>query len=171
MAGRARTVARFIADDDIQGLQAGQSAKLLVGRTEVGHIGRVDDQIVTRLDIDCPVFVAEVSLDTLPGGKVAKFMPLPEFPAVERDLVFLFDRKAGSDEILQAAAKAAGKLMADVRLFDRYDGKGVPEGKVSLGLRFMLQDATRTLTQQDSDAAVAAVVAAMEQKFGAALRG
>ena len=164
-------MARFIADDGIQGLQKGQSAKLLVGRTEVGHIGRVDDQIVERLDIDCPVFVAEVDLDVLPAGKSARFTPLPEFPAVERDLVFLFDHGTTADEILQAAGKAAGKLMADVRIFDRYDGKGVPQGKVSLGIRFTLQDVTRTLTQQDSDAAMAAVVEAMEKRFTATLRG
>lgn len=164
-------VARFIADDGITGLQAGQSAKLLVGRTEVGRIGRVDAEIARNLDIDCPVFVAEVNLDQLPGGKAAKFVPLAEFPAIERDLVFLFERGTSADEILQAAGKAVGKLLSGVRIFDRYAGKGVPEGKVSLGLRFTLQDASRTLTQQDSDAAMNEVIKAMQQKFGASLRG
>jgi len=162
---------RFIADDTMQGLQAGQSAKILTGRTEAGRIGRVDGDIAASFDIDAPVFVAEINLDKLPAGKRAKFMPLPEFPGVERDLVFLFDRNASSDAILNAVKSAAGKLLTDACIFDRYDGKGVPDGKVSLGIRFTLQDPKRTLTQEDSDTASAAIIAAMDKRFGASLRG
>ncbi|MDQ6960207.1 MAG: phenylalanine--tRNA ligase beta subunit-related protein, partial [Mariprofundaceae bacterium] len=89
--------ARFISDDCFQGLQAGQSAKLLVGRSEIGRIGRVDGDLAASLDMDAPVFVAEINLDILPTGKKAKFIPLPEFPGVERDLVFLFDKSITSD--------------------------------------------------------------------------
>jgi len=90
---------------------------------------------------------------------------------VERDLVFLFDKNASSDAILNAVKSSAGKLLASVRIFDLYEGKGVPEGKISLGIRFTLQDAKRTLTQEDSDAASAAIIAAMDKRFGASLRG
>jgi len=161
---------RFIADDTIQGLQAGQSAKIMVGRAEAGRIGRVDTDLAEQFDIDAPVFVAELNLDMLPQGKQAKFAPLAEFPAVERDLVFLFDRGISSEAVLNAVRSGGGKLLTDARIFDRYDGKGVPEGKVSLGIRFGLQDAKRTLTQADSDAASSAIIAAMDKRFGAALR-
>jgi len=170
LSGRGLT-GRFIADDTIQGLQAGQSAKILVGRSEAGRIGRVDGDIAAGLDLDAPVFVAEINLDLLSDGKKAKFIPLPEFPAVERDLVFLFDKSTSSDAILNAVKSAAGKLLTDARIFDLYEGAGVPEGHVSLGVRFTLQDAKRTLTQDDSDAASAAIIAAMAKRFGASLRG
>ncbi|MFQ5345335.1 MAG: phenylalanine--tRNA ligase subunit beta [Mariprofundus sp.] len=162
---------RFIADDSIQGLQAGQSARILAGRTEVGRIGRVDGDIADGFDIEAPVFVAEINLDVLPSGKKAKFMPLPEFPGVERDLVFLFDKNTSSDAILNAVKSSAGKLLTEARVFDLYEGKGVPEGKVSLGIRFALQDAKRTLTQEDTDTVSASIIAAMEKRFGASLRG
>jgi len=161
---------RFIADDSMLGLQAGQSAKIMVGRVEAGRIGRVDADLADQFDIDAPVFVAEINLDLLPTGKQAKFVPLAEFPGVERDLVFLFDRGAASDAILNAIRSAGGKLLTEARIFDLYDGKGVPEGKVSLGIRFTLQDGKRTLTQADSDAASSAIIAAMDKRFGAALR-
>ena len=162
---------RFIANDSIQGLQAGQSAKILIGRTEAGSIGRVDGDIADAFDIDAPVFVADINLDKLPAGKQAKFASLPEFPAVERDLVFLFDRDTSSDAILNAVKSGAGKLLAGARIFDLYAGKGIPEGKVSLGIRFTLQDARRTLTQEDSDTASNGIIAAMDKRFGASLRG
>ncbi len=163
--------ARFIADDSIQGLQAGQGAKILVGRSEAGRIGRVDVDIAAGLDMDAPVFVAEINLDVLAAGKLAKFVPLPEFPGLERDLVFLFDKRVTSDAILNAVKSAAGKLLTEARIFDLYAGKGVPDGQVSLGVRFTLQDAKRTLTQEDSDSASAAIIDAMNKRFGASLRG
>jgi len=162
---------RFIADDTIQGLQAGQSARILVGRAEAGRIGRVDSDLASSLDMDVPVFVAEINLDALSDGKKTKFAPLPEFPGVERDLVFLFERGVSSEAILNTVKSAAGKLLTDARIFDRYDGKGVPEGFVSLGIRFALQDGKRTLTQDDSDRASQAIIVAMDKKFGATLRG
>lgn len=163
--------ARFMANDAVQGLQAGQSAELLIGKSVVGRFGKVDATIADHYDIDVPVFVAEINLDALPEGKKAKFQPLPEFPGVERDLVFLFDKSNSVESILQAVRKAGGKLLTDARVFDRYIGQGVPEGKVSLGIRFTLQDAARTLTQEDSDGVSSAIVAAMEKQFGALLRG
>ncbi len=162
---------RFMANDEIQGLQAGQSAELFIGRSMAGRLGKVDVAIADHYDIDLPVFVAEIDLDALPAGKRAKFQPLPEFPGVERDLVFLFDRSDSIDAILQAVRKAGGNLLVDARVFDRYIGQGVPEGKVSLGIRFALQDAKRTLTQEDSDGVSNAIVEAMSKTFNAPLRG
>jgi len=167
---------RFIADDHIQGLQAGQSAKILIGRAEAGRIGRVDGDVAAAFDIDGAVFVADINLDLLHAGKKAKFAPLAEFPGVERDLVFLLDksafvRDAGSDAIVQTVSKAGGKLLTEARVFDLYEGKGVPEDMISVGVRFTLQDPKRTLTQEDSDTASKAIIAAMDKRFGAALRG
>ncbi len=173
-------VARFMADDEeasdrmsdgMMGLQAGQRAKIFIGKSVVGHIGKVDAGIADGFDIEMPVYVASMNLDALPGGKQLKFMPLPEFPGVERDLVFLFDRDTRAEDIVQAARKAGGKLLTDVRIFDRYTGKGVPEDKISLGVRLELQSPEKTLTQDEVDAVSAAMVESMNQRFGASLRG
>jgi len=133
-------------------------------------MGRVDGDIAEQFGMDVPVFVAEMNLDALRAGKKAKFAALPEFPAVARDLVFLFDQGVSADAILNAVKSAAGKLLTDARIFDRYAGTGVPDGSVSLGIRFTLQDAKRTLTQEDSDAASSAIIAAMDKRFGAKMR-
>jgi len=162
---------RFIADNGVQGLQAGQCAKIFVGRVEAGHIGRVDTDITAGFDIDMPVFVADINLNLLPKGKKPKFTALPEFPGVERDLVFLFERDVRAENVLQTARKAGGKLLTNARIFDLYEGKGVPDGKISLGVRFTLQTPNRTLTQEDSDTVSNAIVTAMEKQFGANLRG
>ncbi len=170
LAGRGLT-ARFVADDAVQGLQAGQTAKIVIGKSVAGVIGKVDTDIADNFDLSDDVFVASINLDELAAGKKAKFQPIPEFPSVERDLVFLFDKSVASDAILQSVRKACGQQLVDVFIFDWYDGKGVPEGKVSLGIRMLLQDTKRTLTQEDSDKAIQAVVDVMGQTFEAELRG
>jgi phenylalanyl-tRNA synthetase beta chain len=167
----ARGLAGRMIAAEIAGLQAGQSAKIIVGRSEVGVIGRVDTAIAAGFDIERPVFVAGVQFADLPAGKQPAFVPLPEFPGVERDLVFLFAGDVVAEEIIRTVTTAAGKLLTRTYIFDRYAGKGVPEGRISLGIRFTLQDGARTLTQEDSDAASAAIVAALEKRFGAVLRG
>jgi len=163
--------ARFIADDHVQGLQAGQTAKIFVGKSVAGYIGKVDADIAADFDLQSDVFVASINLDVLHTGKKPKFQPIPEFPSIERDLVFLFDKHTSSNDILQTARKAAAQQLLDVRIFDLYEGKGVPEGKVSLGIRFSLQDAKRTLTQQDSDQAMQSIIDMISKKFSAELRG
>ncbi|HID35932.1 MAG TPA: phenylalanine--tRNA ligase subunit beta, partial [Ghiorsea sp.] len=170
LQGRGLT-ARFMADDDVQGLQAGQTAKIFIGKSVAGYIGKVDGDLADGFDLSDDVFVASINLDVLHAGKKAKFQPIPEFPSIERDLVFLFDKGATSDAILQTVRKACGQQLVDASIFDLYDGEGVPEGKVSLGIRFVLQDGKRTLTQEDSGKAMQAVIDMMVNKFEAELRG
>ncbi|MCF6208566.1 MAG: phenylalanine--tRNA ligase subunit beta, partial [Ghiorsea sp.] len=170
LQGRGLT-ARFMADDDVQGLQAGQTAKIFIGKSVAGYIGKVDGDLADGFDLSDDVFVASINLDVLHAGKKAKFQPIPEFPSIERDLVFLFDKGVTSDAILQSVRKACGQQLVNASIFDLYDGKGVPEGKVSLGIRFVLQDAKRTLTQEDSDKAMQAIIDAIAKKFNAELRG
>lgn len=170
LQGRGLT-ARFMADDDVQGLQAGQTAKIFIGKSVAGYIGKVDGDLADGFDLSDDVFVASINLDVLHAGKKAKFQPIPEFPSIERDLVFLFDKGATSDAILQTVRKACGQHLVNASIFDLYDGEGVPEGKVSLGIRFVLQDGKRTLTQEDSGKAMQAVIDMMVNKFEAELRG
>jgi len=61
--------------------------------------------------------------------------------------------------------------LVEARIFDLYEGKGVPEGQISLGIRFILQDAKRTLTQEDSDKAMQAIIDMMAKQYQAELRG
>jgi phenylalanyl-tRNA synthetase beta chain len=167
---RLGLLARFAADDNMPGLQPGQSARILAGRGDIGRLGRLDAAIAEASDLDVPVFVAEIDLDALPEARPVRYAPLPEFPGVWRDLVFLFPQAVRAEDILGAARKAGGALVTEASVFDRYVGKGIPEGRVSLGIRLALQSPERTLTQEEVEAAAAAVVAEIESRFGASLR-
>ena len=85
-----------------------------------------------------------------------------------------FSEKASSSMIsaLQDAKAAGAKaLIVDVAVFDLYEGKGVPEGKKSIGLAVTLQPREKTLTDAEIDAVAQKIVAEAEKKCGATLRG
>jgi phenylalanyl-tRNA synthetase beta chain len=62
-------------------------------------------------------------------------------------------------------------MLADVREFDRYQGKGVPDGRVSLACRLTFRDPSRTLTDQEVDAAMDDIMTALREVCGAVIRG
>ena len=74
-------------------------------------------------------------------------------------------------DLAAGVRRAAGPVLRDLLLFDRYQGPGVESGCKSLAMGLILQDNTRTLTDQDADAVVARVVAELGSAHGARIRG
>ena len=72
-------------------------------------------------------------------------------------------------QVLQMRA-AAGELLQELLIFDVYRGKGIETGRKSIAFGLILQDYSRTLTEQDIEAVVAQVTDQLEEKFGATLR-
>lgn len=165
-----RLSARWQADDDSMGLQPGQAARIVLGKRCVGRAGKVAREVAQSYGLDLPVYVAELDLSALPPAKRPRFTPLPEFPAVQRDLVFLCGREVRAEELLRVVTRAGGRLLQEARVFDVYQGQGIPEGKVSIGVRILLRDAARTLTQEECDRLCDTVVAAVAEQCDGALR-
>jgi phenylalanyl-tRNA synthetase beta chain len=95
---------------------------------------------------------------------------LPRFPSVTRDVAMLVNDTLPAAALRATIRRAAPASLADVREFDRYQGKGVPDGKVSLALRLTFRAADRTLTDGEVQAAMDAVIAALASEHGAVQR-
>jgi len=89
---------------------------------------------------------------------------------IRRDLAVIVDRDIAAGEILEALRGCAGKNCAAVELFDRYEGRGVPEGRVSLAFRLVFQRDDRTLTDAEVGPAIDKVVRMLSHRFGGELR-
>ena len=156
-------------------LVPGQTAVVRAGGVELGVVGRVapgvvDERGAPRNDA---VFAAEIDLDAASRAAVersGRIAPLPRHPFVVRDLSIVVDAALPAEIIrgtIQAAA--ASSSLASVGFFDRYQGKGVPEGRVSLSLRLTFQ-ADRTLTDAEVQAQFDSIVAALVREHGAVQR-
>lgn len=122
--------------------------------------------------VDAPAWAAPVLLleAALPAAAVKssarKYAPLPVHPGSERDLALLVPFAVTAAELEATIRAAAGALLEEVFPFDRYEGKGLPEGTRSLAWRLRFRAPERTLTDKEVDASVDAVLKALEERHG-----
>ncbi len=159
-------------------LVAGHAAAIAAGATPLGVIGQLTSAIADargapRQDA---IFVAEMDLDAAWAARSEQgdaVQPLPRHPFVVRDLSIVVDDALPAEIIrgnILAAGAAAPAPMVSVRVFDRYAGKGVPNGRVSLSLRLTFQAPERTLTDAEVQQSVEMILAALVREHGAVLR-
>ena len=148
----------------------GISADVWRDGERIGWIGELHPRLLRALDLDHAVVAFELDLPALQRRAVPRAQPLSRFPSVRRDLAFVAPETVSWAALDDTIRRAAGALLADVRLFDRYAGKGVEPGFRSLATGLILQDNSRTLTDRDVEAAVAGVVAALQDEHGARMR-
>src|SRR5215207_249531 len=161
------------APSAVRHLREGQSARVKLGGKEVGHAGRLSEELAARYKFRQPVYVAQVSLTALlaTGERPARYAPLPRFPGVARDVSLVAGRRVAFGEMRRAVLALGIEECRGVALVDVYEGANLPEGKRSLTLRVEYRADERTLRDEEVDAMHARVVAALEGGFGAQLRG
>ena len=138
----------------------------------VGAVGELHPETGSRFELDVPGAVLELDLSALlemPTGP-PQYRDVSRFPQLRRDVAVLVGREHAAGELVAAVRKGAGKDCTSVELFDRYEGKGVPEGKVSLAFRLVFQRADRTLEDSEVTPAIDRVVRTLSHRFGAELR-
>lgn len=152
-------------------LHPGRGARVARDGQTVGYLGALHPQLAKVLDLGPDVHVLELALEPLLGRRLPKAQPVPRFPAVRRDIAVDVPEQVAWSQIEQAIRASLGSRLRELRLFDRYSGKGVEVGRKSLAMGLILQDASRTLTDEDADRCVRGAVTALETACEARLRG
>jgi len=151
-----------------------RQAELQAAGAKVGWVGEIHPLVLREFDVRGPVAVFGLDLASLLDAAQTErpqFEDLLTVPVSNRDLAVIVPDTVTAAELISAARAAGGALVRGVSLFDRYAGDPVPPGKVSLALRLAIADPGRTLTDEEIEAPVAAVVAALNERFAAELRG
>jgi phenylalanyl-tRNA synthetase beta chain len=163
---------------EVPNLLSGQSAVVDANGTPVGYLGQVAPAAVERAGAprQDKVFVAELDLDRLAAisrTHEQRVRPLPRYPSIVRDLSILVAESLPAEIIrgtIQAAADDAAAPLTAIAFFDRYKGKGVPDGSVSISVRLTFQASDRTLTDVEVQQAFDRILAALVTKHGATQR-
>ena len=140
----------------------------------VGSVGSVSPEVLSSFDLDTDVYFAELNFSAMVGstrnGGPAQYEPVSRFPVVNRDIAVMVDRGQGVGPMLDTIARAGGKLLKGLDVFDLYQGDRIgPDRKsVAFSLAFA---ADRTLKDKEVDKAVSRIVRALGQTHGAELRG
>jgi phenylalanyl-tRNA synthetase beta chain len=161
-------------------LVAGRAAEIVAegaaGAVPAGSIGQLLPQVAEShgLPPHDEVFVAEIDLDAIAPladlGEDVRVQPLPRHPAVVRDLSVLVSVATPAETLRRTIETAAPPTLERVTEFARYDGKGVPEGQVSLSFRLVFRASDRTLTDAEVHGDAEAILAALAAAHGARLR-
>jgi phenylalanyl-tRNA synthetase beta chain len=174
----ALNVTAVFAPVGVPYLVAGQAASVAVGDDVVGLVGQVAPALVERAGAprQDAVFVLELDLDRLERLRptaLASVTALPRHPSVVRDLSIVVADALPADTIrgtIQAAGERQPAPLVAITFFDRYQGKGVPEGSISISIRLTFQAPDRTLTDPEVQTTFDTILAALVHQHGAAQR-
>ncbi len=124
-----------------------KKSRLLINSKEIGYLGMANPNLLRELKIEKSFSIFEINFDELikAASEKKEYQPLARFPETTRDLSILLPARISFQEILAKIKKHQPKLLKEIRFFDFYQGKNLPEGKKSISLRFSYQG-KRTLT-------------------------
>ncbi len=159
------------APDTSPYFQPGQAAMFTIGGLQIALFGQVRTTVAERFDLH-RAYYFEVDFDALDSLARTRLhvQRLPRHPASERDLALVVADAVTAQQLLSAVRKAAGPLLADVRVFDVFSGGATGDGRRSIGLRLVFQADDRTLTDDEINGSVAAALAGAARDVGAELR-
>ena len=126
------------------------------------------------MDIEGPAVGFEIFVGAVPlpraKGKARPLLKPSPFQPVERDFAFIVPADLPAETLLRAARNIDKKLIAEVRLFDVYQGKGIEEGKKSLAITVRLQPGEATLTDAQIEGFSKKLIETVEKATGGKLR-
>jgi phenylalanyl-tRNA synthetase beta chain len=151
-------------------LQPGQAAVILRGDVEIGVVGKLHPRIAKDYDLKRAVYLFELDASKALASVAPEAEVISKFPAIRRDIAVVVDDKVSAEDLTNAVASCAPELIRDVRIFDIYRGDKIEAGRKSVAIGLILQETSRTLTDEDADTVMAAAIANLEDKFAAELR-
>jgi phenylalanyl-tRNA synthetase beta chain len=151
-------------------MHPGQTARLSDDGVPVGWLGCVHPEIAKRLQISSQTYLFELKLESLHKGHLPSFEKLSRFPSIRRDLAVVVDADVPTVALRDCIEESAGSMLRNLLVFDVYQGQGIETGRKSIALGLILQDSSRTLTDDDVDGLINGVTRQLEEKFGATLR-
>ena len=154
-------------------LVPGRGAAILANDVRIGAMGLLASSIVEQqtLSASDAIYVAEIDLDSVPPvDDDLQVEALPRHPSMTRDISVLVADTLAAGTVRQTVQENAPDTLVRISEFDRYQGKGIPDGQISLSLRLTFRAPDRTLTDSEVQKAVDGVLAALKQQHGAVQR-
>jgi len=154
-------------------LHPGKSSSIIIGGQYAGFIGEVHRDVMEVMDVKATVFVMEIDIDVLSEAfsRRVSYREISRYPSITRDVAFLVSKELDADKMLNFVHENGEELLEKVCIFDVYEGKGIPEGLRSLGLRFNYRSASKTLTDEEITKVHSGIVERIVHLTGARIRG
>jgi phenylalanyl-tRNA synthetase beta chain len=151
-------------------LHPGRSARVVRNGFVIGQVGELHPSLGQALELKFVPVLFEIDYLTAFRANLAQFRELSRYPQIRRDISLTVPIETAYASISERVSVAAGSLLKQLIAFDVYLGKGVELGRKSLALGLILQDLSRTLTDEDADRVIAAVLQELRTHLDARIR-
>lgn len=156
--------------DALPCLHPTRSARIRARGRTVGWIGEMHPEIARALEFSPAPVLFELEVGALAPADLPRAQELSRFPSVRRDLAAVVAETTTFNQLRESVTVASSSLLRDLTVFDVYRGAGIESGRKSVAMSLILQDKTKTLTDADVDAVLAAVRQRLQQDLQAAFR-
>ena len=151
----------------------GRSTTLKLGKNIIGYFGEINPKITKKFGIKTRINCFELFVSNLPNkNKARKNKPLilNDLPQVERDFAFIVKEETKIGDLIKAISSTNKELIADISIFDIYQGDNIKDNHKSVALKVKLQPLNKTLTSEEIDAISQKIISKITNDFDAILR-
>ena len=156
-------------------LHPGRSALIEWDGRPVGFLGELHPALQQKYDLPLAPIVFELDAIALQAVSVPANQEIPKFQAVTRDLALVVSSTMPVQNVLdvftsERQSNSTCRNVQAIVLFDEYRGKGLHTNEKSLAFRCTLQDTQSTLQDAEIEAALSALLVAVQTQCDARLR-
>ena len=150
----------------------GRCANITVGKDIIATIGEVHPAVLENYGIEKRVYLAEVNVTKIVkySRQNKKYVEVPKFPAVERDIAVIVDEKVEVGQIEKIITKKSKKLLESATLFDIYRNEKIGNNKKSVAYSLIFIDKKKTLSDEEINTTMENIISELEKVLGAELR-
>ncbi len=157
---------------DYPSFHPGRTAKLLIKGREAGVLGEIHPEVAQKFEAAERNYAAMLDIEPMVANASlkAQYKPLPKFPAVTRDIALLVKDEVLVKQIEDVIRQRSGRIFEDLKLFDVYKGKQVPEGMKSIAYSITFRAEDKTLTDEEVGKTMRRILDGLKDNVGAQLR-
>ena len=151
-------------------LHPGRTAAICLGKQRTGWLGELHPELVKKLDLPEPAIVFEIENQAVSRVRMPGFEPISRYPVIRRDIAVVVPESLSMAAVMACVNGESNNLIREVRIFDIYRGSGIDSGRKSIALGLILQDSSRTLTDEAADAIMFQIIEKLHRELGATIR-
>ncbi|MCL2573952.1 MAG: phenylalanine--tRNA ligase subunit beta [Defluviitaleaceae bacterium] len=171
--GITETAQSYVAEKNLPFMHPGRCGKLFVDDMLLATFGQVHPAVADAYEIGREAYLAYFYVDALfaQASLDKNYTPLPRYPEMTRDIAIVVEERVTNGDLMGIIRKNGGKQLRIVSLFDVYTGDKVTDGSKSMAYSLVFRADDRTLTDEEISKNMTKIVAALQDAFGATLRG
>ncbi len=151
-------------------LHPGQAAQIKLDGQCIGLLGALHPNVQNHFDLNQTTYLAELDLQALTNAALPSYNDISRFPESKRDLALVLDESIPAQQVVKEISDISGKLLKKCAIFDTYTGNKVEQGQKSLAVSLTFQSKSDSVSSEQIESIIEAVLSGLKSKFDARLR-